>query len=133
MFHAKKIEGEMAKPDKQEGVSEAIRAEIAKIPASELPFAKPSRVLPGLEAAGFEITAAVRSTTSKLLVKAKKGQGKTGQGEIVSVAQGVAEGRAAEDRKELAMRLVEACCGDFDMARAEIARLEQFFQKVKRA
>ena len=57
----------------------------------------------------------------------------TPKGEIVSVAQGVAENRVAEDRKELAMRLVEACCGDFDLARGEIARLEQFFQKVKRA
>lgn len=123
----------MTKPDKQEGVSEAIRAEIAKIPASELPFAKPSRVLPGLEAAGFEITAAVRSTTSKLLAKAKEKQGESTQGEIVSVAQAVAGQRVAEDRKELAMRLVEACCGDFDLARGEIARLEQFFQKVKKA
>lgn len=123
----------MPKADKQEGVSEAIRAEIAKIPASELCFAKPSRVLPGLEAAGFEITAAVRSTTSKLLAKAKEKQEKATQGEIVSVAQAVAENQAAEDRKELAMRLVEACCGDFALARGEIARLEQFFQKVKKA
>lgn len=121
----------MPKADKQEGVSEAIRAEIAKIPASELCFAKPSRVLPGLEAAGFEITAAVRSTTSKLLAKAKKDRGISGEGEIVSVADAITASREMEDRRELAMRLVEACDGNFELARAVIARLEQFSKKVR--
>lgn len=117
----------------QEGVSEAIRAEIAKVPVNELPSAKPSRILPGLEAAGFEITPSVRSTTSKLLAKAKEKAGITSQGQIVSAAQAVAESQAAEDRTGLAMRLVEACGGDFQSARGEIDRLEQFLRRLNRA
>ena len=113
----------------QEGVSQAIRAEIAKIPVGELAAAKPSRVLPGLETAGFEITPSVRSTTSKLLAKAKTdAPNPAGEG-VISVA--VAANRDSEDRRELAMRLVEACGGNFDTARAEIARLEQFFRRVR--
>jgi len=115
----------------QEGVSEAIRAEIAKIPAGELPAAKPARVLPGLEVAGFEITPSVRSTTSKLLAKAKNEAVAGDGGEVVSVADAVATSRAFEDRRELAMRLVEACDGDFGLARAVIARLEQFYRNVR--
>jgi hypothetical protein len=115
----------------QAGVSEAIRAEIAKIPAGELPAAKPARVLPGLETAGFEITPSVRSTTSKLLAKAKNEAGAGGGGEVISVADAVAAGRASEDRRELAMRLVEACGGDFGLARSVISRLEQFYLNVR--
>ena len=115
----------------QEGVSQAIRAEIAKIPVGELAAAKPSRVLPGLETAGFEITASVRSTTSKLLTKAKTDAANTAVEGVISVADAVAANRDSEDRRELAMRLVEACGGNFETARAEIARLEQFFRRVR--
>jgi hypothetical protein len=87
--------------DRQEGVSEAIRGEIAKIPASELQYARPSRVLPGLEAAGFKITPAVRSTTSKLLKTAKKNASA-----IISVADAIAESGLSNDRRELAMKLI---------------------------
>lgn len=116
----------------QEGISEAIRAEIAKIPASELPYAKPSRVLPCLEAAGIDITPSVRSTTSKLLTKAKKPTGFQG-GEIVSVAQAIAENKEVFDRRELAMRFVESCGGNFELAKCELARLEEFAKKIKGA
>ena len=115
----------------QEGVSEAIRAEIAKLPPDELAAAKPSRVFPGLEAAGFEITPSVRSTTSKLLSKAKNDVANPTLKGIVSVADAVVASRESEDRRELAMRLVEACGGNFDSARSEIARLEQFFRRVQ--
>ena len=117
----------------QEGISEAIRAEIAKIPASELCYAKPSRVLPCLEAAGIEITPSVRSATSKLLAKAKKTAGISKEGEIVSFDPAALEGQEATGRRELAMRLVEACGGNFELVRGEIARLEQFAKKIKRA
>lgn len=117
----------------QEGVSEAIRAEIGKIPPSELVYAKPSRVLPCLEAAGFEITPSVRSTTSKLLGKAKIKAVVPASGEVISVADAIAEGRVAEDRRELAMRLIEACGGNFELARCELARLEEFARKIKGA
>ena len=115
----------------QAGVSEAIRAEIAKIPAGELPAAKPARVLPGLETAGFEITPSVRSTASKLLAKAKSDAESKGIEGVISVADAVAASRDSEDRRELAMRLVEACGGDFGLARAVIARLEQFYRNVR--
>jgi hypothetical protein len=117
----------------QEGVSEAIRAEIAKIPAGELVYAKPSRVLPNLKAAGFEITPSVRSTTSKLLAKAKKTAGLQPEGEVISFAPTGTESAEAVTRRELAMRLVEACGGNFELVRAEVARLEQFAKKIKGA
>ena len=112
----------------QEGMSEAIRSEIAKIPASELCYAKPSRVLPCLERRGWEITPSVRSTTSKLLAKAKIDRGR-----VVSFDLAAIEGQQAAHRTELAMRLVEACGGSFESARSEIARLEQFAKKIKGA
>lgn len=121
------------KPPQQEGIAEAIRAEIAKIPSSELVYAKPSRILPALESAGLEITPSVRSMTSKLLAKAKNKEAPAEQGEIVSVAEAVAESQKEEDRRELAMRLVEACGGDFGLARAELARLEQFARTIRGA
>ena len=125
----------MTKPQKtpQEGISEAIRAEIAKIPASELCYAKPSRVLPCLEAAGIEITPSVRSATSKLLAKAKKRAGISKEGEIISFDPSIMEGSETTGRRELAMRLVEACGGNFELVRAEVARLEQFVKTIKRA
>ena len=113
----------------QEGVSEAVRTEIAKIPPGELSYAKPSRVLPCLEAGGFEITPSVRSITSKLLKMAKRWAPPTG--EVISVAGEIAERRVAEDRKELAMRLVEACGGGFEFGRCELARLEEFARKIR--
>lgn len=117
----------------QEGISEAIRAEIAKIPGGELRYAKPSRVLPCLEAAGIEITPSVRSATSKLLAKAKKTVEIPKEGEIISFDPAALESQEASGRRELAMRLVEACGGNFELVRAEVARLEQFAQKIRRA
>lgn len=110
---------------------DAIRAEIAKIPASELCYAKPSRILPLLEAAGVEITPSVRSATSKLLLKAKE---KFRKGKITA-NHGYLDGcnslDASRETNELAMRLVEACDGNFEIVRAEIARLEQFAKRIK--
>lgn len=125
----------MTKPQKspQEGISEAIRAEIAKIPASELCYAKPSRILPCLKAAGIEITPSVRSATSKLLAKAKNAAGFSTIGEVVKFDAAAHEGQEMTGRRELAMRLVEACGGNFEIVRAEIARLEQFAKKIKGA
>src|SRR4051794_8941349 len=114
------------KKNNQEGMAEAIRAEIAKIPASELCYAKPSRVLSCLKAAGIEITPSVRSATSKLLGKAKEMAGISKEGEIISFDPSIMEGQETTGRRELAMRLVEACGGNFEIVRAEIARLEQF-------
>jgi hypothetical protein len=116
-----------------ESISEAIRAEIAKIPASELCYAKPSRILPLLEAAGFEITPSVRSSTSKLLARAKKTAGISKEGEIITFDPASIEGQESTGRRELAMRLVEACGGNFELVRSEIARLEQFVRSIKSA
>ena len=118
-------------PQPQAGVAEMIRAEITKIPASELCYAKPSRILPLLEAAGVEITPSVRSATSKLLAKAKEKPGISKEVEIISFAPTLIESQEATGRRELAMRLVEACGGNFEIVRAEIARLEQFAKKIK--
>lgn len=123
----------MTKKISPENISEAIRAEIEKIPPTELIHAKPSRVLPYLEEAGIEITPSVRSLTSKLLGKAKDKQKITPQGGIISVTEAMAESKTAADRKELAMRLVEGCDNDFEVARAELARLEEFARKIKGA
>jgi hypothetical protein len=117
----------------QDGIANAIRAEIAKIPSGELPYAKPSRVLPGLEAVGIEITASVRSATSKLLARAKKTAGNTGEGEVITFDPTAHEAADPTACRELAMRLVEACAGNFDLVRTEIARLEQFAKKIKGA
>ena len=122
-----------AKKTPQEGISEAIRAEIAKIPVSELSYAKPSRVLPCLQAAGVEITASVRSATSKLLAKAKRNAGVSTVGEVITFDTAALEGQEATGLRELAMRLVEACGGNFELVRAEVARLEQFARKIKGA
>jgi hypothetical protein len=122
-----------SKSTPQEGISEAIRAEIAKIPASELCYAKPSRVLPCLEAAGIEITPSVRSATSKLLAMAKKTAGISKEGEVITFYPASIEGQESTGRRELAMRLVEACGGNFELVRAEIARLEQFVRSIKGA
>ena len=120
-------------PQPQAGVAKAIRAEIAKIPASELCYAKPSRILPLLEAAGVEITQSVRSATSKLLAKSKKNSGISKEGEIISFDPTLIESQETTGRRELAMRLVEACGGNFEIVRAEIARHEQFAKKIKGA
>jgi len=122
-----------AKKTPQEGISEAIRAEIARIPVSELSYAKPSRVLPCLQAAGVEITASVRSATSKLLAKAKRNAGVSTVGEVITFDPAALKGQEATGRRELAMRLVEACGGNFELVRAEVARLEQFARKIKGA
>lgn len=103
----------------QAGVAEAIRAEIAKIPTSEFSYAKPSRILPLLKVAGFEITPSVRAQTSKLLAKAK------------STIEGTQLRKEPNGRRELAMRLIEACEGNFELVRAEIARLEHFIRSIK--
>ena len=117
----------------QEGISEAIRGEIAKIPVSELCYAKPSRVLPFLKASGIEITPSVRSATSKLLVRAKKTAGISEEGKATTFDPAPVEGQESTGRRELAMRLVEACGGTFELVKAEIARLEQFARKIKGA
>ncbi len=110
-------------------VADAIRAVIAKIPPSELGTAKPGRVLPYLEAGGIEITPSVRTYTSKLLIEAKSAQNKV-KGEIITFDPTAIQ---TTERRELAMRLIEACGGDFDLVRAEITRLEQFAKKIKGA
>ena len=104
----------MAKVKKttQAGISEAIRVEIAKIPANELVFAKPARVLSCLEAGGIEITASARSTTSKLLTKAKKNAAIQTEGGIMPFDSIARESQEDATRRELAMRLVEACGGE---------------------
>ena len=117
----------------QDKIAKVIRAEIAKIPATELCYAKPSRVLPGLEAAGIEITPSVRSATSKLIARAKKTEAICNEGEVVTFNPAPIEAQESTGRRELAMRLVEACGGDFNLVRAEICRLEQFAQTFKRA
>ncbi len=114
----------------EQNTAEAIRVEIAKIPTSELCYAKPSRILPLLEAAGIEITPSVRSSTSKLLAKAKKAL--SDEGEILTFDPLITS-HEASGRGELAMRLIEACGGNFEIVRAEIARLEQFVKAVKGA
>lgn len=113
------------------GVADAIRAEIAKISASDLVYAKPSRILPSLEAAGIEITASVRSATSKLLANAKeKAVIYDDEEDVINFDSSTIESRKSIGRRELAMQLVEACGGDFDLVRGEIARLEQFAKKI---
>lgn len=114
----------------QNSVADAIRAEIAKIPSSELASAKPVRILPLLEVAGFEITPSVRSATSKLLGIAKNSVEKPAKTGIVSFDP-IASQKAT--CRELAMQLVEACGGNFDLVREEIARLETFARKIKGA
>lgn len=114
----------MTQKQQPTGVAEAIRSEITKIPPRELCYAKPSRILPLLEAAGFEITPSVRSATSKLLGKSKNNQAIPRQDEALI------ESQETTGRRELAMRFVEACGGDFDIVRAEIARLEQFIRSI---
>ena len=47
--------------------------------------------------------------------------------------KGIFQFRKTTGRRELAMRLVEACGGNFEIVRAEIARLEQFAKKIKGA
>jgi hypothetical protein len=108
-------------------VADAIRAEIDKIPQGELVKAKPGRVLPQLEALGFEITASVRTATSKLLTKAKE------MAEEENVISFDPNSIQTAERTECAMRLIEACGGNFEVVRAEIARLEQFARRIKGA
>jgi len=117
----------------QKGMAEAIRAEIAKIPPSELLYAKPSRILPCLEAAGVQITASVRSATSKLLGRAKKKAGISTEGEVITFDPRSLDRAEGASRRELAMQFIEACGGNFELARAELARLEQFAKKIKEA
>lgn len=114
----------------QKPSADVIRAEIKKIPSGELKYAKPSRILPGLEAAGYEITNSVKSSTSKLLAKAKDAAGFSDEGQIISVDPTTIE---SATRMGLAMRLVEACEGNFELVRSEIARLEQFAKKCSGA
>ena len=116
-------------PTHQPAIADAIRAEIAKIPVTELGYAKPSRILPSLEAGGIKITPSVRSATSKLLAKAKDNAGHSKEGSIVFDPT-LLRTKENSGRQELAMRLVEACDGDFEVVRAEIARLEQFARKI---
>jgi len=116
-------------PPHQPAIADAIRAEIAKIPVTELSYAKPSRILPPLEAGGIKITPSVRSATSKLLGQAKENAGYSKEGNIVFDPT-LLQTKENSGRQELAMRLVEACDGDFDAVRAEIARLEQFARKI---
>jgi len=71
--------------------------------------------------------------TSKLLAKEKNVKAETPQtGRIMSIVPSL---REAEDvgRQELLMRLVEAYGGNFDLVRAELARLEQFAKNIKGA
>jgi hypothetical protein len=113
----------------QTAIADLIRDEIAKIPDTELGYAKPSRILPSLEKAGIEITASVRSATSKLLGKAKKKAGYTNEGDVMFEPTFL-QTKENNSRQELAMRLIEACNGNFEAVRAEIARLEQFAKKI---
>ena len=122
-----------AKTKPEAVTAESIRDEIAKIPASELRYAKPARVLSRLEEAGKEITPSVRSATSKLLAKAKESQKTSTESEVMKFDTSLIEGQESTGRRELAMRLIEACGGDFEMARIEIDRLEQFVKKIKGA
>lgn len=119
--------------EKKKRLSVVVREVIGTIPLSELPYAKPSRVLPGVEAAGFPITASVESTVSKLLKTAKEGNNpQVNPGKIVRLPVEQLPHRIAE-RTELAMKLVEACGGDFSLVMAEIYRLEKFAIAIKGA
>lgn len=119
----------MNKP--KEGFASAIRAEIAKIPAAELVYAKPSRILPLLEKAGVEITTSVRSATSKLLAEAReKASAYYRDEDTIAFDPGIIR---STQRQALAMQLIEACGLDFEVARGEIARLESFAKKIKGA
>lgn len=109
--------------EKKKRLSEVIRDVIRAIPPKELPTAKPSKVLPGVEEAGFEITPSVRSTVSKLLKKAKEGNNPHAR--VKELPYRIA------DRTDLAMKLVEACGGDFSLVRTEIDRLEKFAKSIK--
>ncbi len=116
--------------EKKKRLSVVVREVIGTIPLSELHFAKPSRVLPGVEAAGFPITASVESTVSKLLKTAKEGNNQQeNPGKIVRFPVEKLPHRIAE-RTEWAMKLVEACSGDFSLVRAEIDRLEKFAKAI---
>ncbi len=121
------------KKSPEKSVADVIRAEIAKIPPGELAFAKPSRILPLLEEAGYVITSSISSATSKLLKQKKKEAGLLKTGRIFSVDPAVIEARRATTRTELAVHLVEACGDDFDLARSEITCLEHFAKRIKGA
>lgn len=119
--------------EKEKRLSEVIRDVIRAIPPKELPTAKPSKVLPGVEEAGFEITPSVRSTVSKLLKKMKAIEDIAGkQGKIIEFPEHALQHHLA-DRTDLAMKLVEACGGDFSLVRTEIDRLEKFAKAIKGA
>ena len=64
---------------------------------------------------------------------AKKIAVKPTEWRIISFDPTVFQSQEMAIRMELAMRLVEACGGDFELVRAEIARLEQFAKKIKGA
>lgn len=116
--------------EKKKRLSVVVREVIGTIPPSELPYAKPSRVLPGVEAAGFPITASVESTVSKLLKTAKEGKKtQVNPGKLVKFPVEQLSHHIA-DRTDLAMKLVEACGGDFSLVRTEIDRLEKFAKAI---
>lgn len=119
--------------DKEKRLSDVIREVIGALTPAELSKAKPSKVLPGVEAAGFEITPSVRSTVSKLLKKMKAIEDLAGkQGKIIGFPEHALQHHVA-NRTDLAMKLVEACGGDFSLVRAEIDRLEKFAKAIKGA
>ena len=114
-------------------LSDVIRDVIRTIPSQELPYAKPARVLPGVEKAGFEITPSVRATVSKILKKMKDAEKpQVNRGNIVAFPESNLPHLVA-DRTELALKLVEACGGDCSLAKAEIDRLARIAKVVKDA
>lgn len=121
------------KPASDKRLSDVIREVIHAIPAQELPYAKPARVLPGVEKAGFEITPSVRATVSKILKKMKDAEyPRSNRGNIVEFPESALPHLVA-DRTELALKLVEACGGDCSLAKAEIDRLARIAKVVKDA
>jgi hypothetical protein len=119
--------------ENEKRLSDVIRDVIRTIPSQELPYAKPARVLPGVEKAGFEITPSVRATVSKILKKMKEADNpQVNRGNIVEFPESALPHLVA-DRTELALKLVEACGGDCSLAKAEIDRLARIAKVVKDA
>lgn len=106
-------------------VSDIIRDVIGSIPPTELPYAKPSRVLPFVEArlAEFKVTSSVQSMVSKLLLKAKQDFYAKDKKQV-KIEEVKGADCADLTRKELAMQLVEMCNGDFKEVRRHIEFVE---------
>lgn len=115
-------------------VSDIIRDVIGSIPPTELPYAKPSRILPFVEArmaefsAEFKVTTSVQSMVSKLLLKAKRDFYAKDKKQVKIEEVKIEEVKGADcadlTRKELAMQLVEMCNGDFKEVRRHIEFVE---------